>query len=185
MASQGDGNGLGQQRRHRDALGFHQLGERIQLVGGDGVPDTETRHSEAGLHVPVHRTLEGVEGDGVAGTPEAVARRRTGGRRRRGCAGGNSSCSALSNPGHRDGLTTSLFHVLSLNAAVGAAAAHGAEVHAHLGGQLLGARAGHDPSVRHRRCCGSHRCRSCWGRSRSWCRGRSLHSCGGRCGGRG
>ena len=183
MTRQGDGHSLGQQRRHRDALGLHLFVEGIQLVGGDGVTNAEAGNRQARLHVFVHRTLEGVEGHGLAGPTKAVARRSRRGRccccASRGSSGGRS----FRHPGHGDGLTGGLLHVFRLNPAVGAAAAHGGQVHTHLGGQLLGPGAGHDATVVHhrcRRCRGSNRCR-CRGRSRSWGLDRSWRGRRSRC----
>ena len=79
MAGQGDAHGFGQQGRHRDALAFHLFVEGVELVGADRVADVETGDRQAGVHVAHHRLLQGVEGDGFAGSPEALADRGAGG----------------------------------------------------------------------------------------------------------
>ena len=72
MPGQSHGHGFGEEGRHRDAFGLHLLVKRIELVGGDRVSNAEAGHRQARFHIAVHGRLKGVEGHGVARSPETV-----------------------------------------------------------------------------------------------------------------
>ena len=158
MTRQGDGNSLGQQSGHGDALRFHLFVEGIELVGGDGVADAEAGHSKAGFHVAVDRSLQSVERNRLTRTTEAVAGGSARRRSRTSSTSHNGSRGALAHTRHAHRATRSTLNVFGLDATVRAATAQRRQLNAHLGGQLLGPRTGDHTSIGSR-CCRRRRWR--------------------------